>query len=105
MVYGEGSRAVLEWHLTRIAAVFAAARPNNDEAARNDEAQSRFISVIVRVGLAGFEPATHGLGTRCLLFRGVCECSQMWRISGFRDVQVRLRSLRIARVVARIVVT
>jgi hypothetical protein len=67
-VYGEASHKVLVRHLTHIAAVFAAvfaaAQPNNAEAAESAEALSRFISVVIWVGLTGFEPATHGLGNR-----------------------------------------
>jgi hypothetical protein len=63
-VYGEASHKVLVRHLTHIAAVFAAAQPNNAEVAESAEALSRFISVVIWVGLTGFEPATHGLGNR-----------------------------------------
>ena len=42
-------------------------------------------------GLTGFEPATHGLGTRCLLYRAVCKCSGMSKISELCSAHVRLR--------------
>jgi hypothetical protein len=65
MLNREESPGFIRESVNCIAAVFAAATPNDAEAAESHEAQSRFISVFKWVGLTGFEPATHGLGNRC----------------------------------------